>query len=63
MCVHMSLYCVSVCLFKYDHVHTGACRCQKRASDVLELELGVTVSCQHRGWEVNATSLEEQRVL
>jgi hypothetical protein len=44
MCVHVSL---CVCLFKYDHIHTGACRCQKRASDTSPTPgVGLRGDCQ-----------------
>lgn len=52
--------CVPVCPCECDHVHTGARSCQKRASDALELELGI-VSCPTWVFELNSAPLEEQQ--
>jgi hypothetical protein len=61
--LHLS-FSVSVlpaCMYVY---HTHACGEQKKAPDLLELELQVLVSCLPCGcWESNLGPLEEQLVL
>ena len=51
-----------VCMYVH-HMCARACRDQKRALGILELELQVVVSCLVGCWESNPGPLEEQPVL